>query len=135
MNIGEVGRRSGISAKAIRYYESIGLIGPADRTESGYRTYGDHDLQTLRFIQRARSLGFSVEEVSGLLALWRDTDRQSAQVKALAQNHVAGIDRKITGLQGMRDTLTHLIERCHGDERPDCPILEDLAGAAGPGSR
>ena len=135
MNIGEVGRRSGISAKAIRYYESIGLIGPADRTESGYRTYGDHDLQTLRFIQRARSLGFSVEEVSGLLALWLDQERRSAEVKALAQNHVADIDRKIAGLQGMRDTLTHLIERCHGDERPDCPILEDLAGAVGPGPR
>ncbi len=128
MQIGTVAVKSGVSAKAIRYYESIGLIAAAHRTHSGYRVYGDHDVQTLRFIQRARGLGFSVEEVGGLLALWRDTDRHSGQVKALARRHVADIDRKIAELGGMRDTLIDLIARCHGDDRPDCPILDDLAG-------
>ena len=128
MQIGTVAEKTGVSAKAIRYYESIGLIAAAHRTHSGYRVYGDHDVQTLRFIQRARGLGFSVGEVADLLALWRDSERHSAQVKALATNHVAEIDRKIVGLRGMRDTLTHLMERCHGDDRPECPILDDLAG-------
>ncbi len=128
MQIGTVAAKSGISAKAIRYYESIGLIAAPHRTHSGYRVYDQRDLQTLRFIQRARSLGFSVGDVADLLTLWRDTRRHSAQVKALAANHVAEIDRKITELRGMRDTLTHLMERCHGDDRPDCPILDDLAG-------
>ncbi len=128
MQIGTVAEKSGISAKAIRYYESIGLIQAAHRSHSGYRIYGERDLRTLHFIQRARGLGFSVEEVGGLLALWRDTDRHSAQVKALAQRHIADIDRKIAELGGMRDTLADLIERCHGDDRPDCPILDDLAG-------
>ena len=126
MQIGTVADKTGVSAKAIRYYESIGLIAAAHRTHSGYRVYGDHDVQTLRFIQRARGLGFSVGEVSDLLALWRDSERQSAQVKALAANHVAEIDRKIAGLRGMRDTLTYLMERCHGDDRPECPILDAL---------
>ncbi len=128
MQIGTVADKTGVSAKAIRYYESIGLIAAAHRTHAGYRVYGDHDVQTLRFIQRARGLGFSVGEVADLLALWRDSERQSAQVKALAANHVAEIDRKIVGLRGMRDTLTHLVERCHGDHRPECPILDELAG-------
>ena len=126
MQIGTVAEKTGVSAKAIRYYESIGLIVAAERTDSGYRVYGDHDVQTLRFIQRARGLGFSVGEVADLLALWRDSERHSAQVKALAANHVAEIDRKIVGLRGMRDTLTHLMERCHGDDRPECPILDAL---------
>ncbi len=129
MQIGTVAEKTGVSAKAIRYYESIGLIAAAHRAHSGYRVYGDHDVQTLRFIQRARGLGFSVGEVADLLALWRDSERHSAQVKALAGNHVAEIDRKIVGLRGMRDTLTYLMERCHGDARPDCPILDDLAAA------
>ncbi len=128
MQIGTVAEKTGVSAKAIRYYESIGLIAAAHRTDSGYRVYGDHDVQTLRFIQRARGLGFSVGEVANLLALWHDSERHSAQVKALAANHVAEIDRKIVGLRGMRDTLTYLMERCHGDDRPECPILDDLAG-------
>ncbi len=128
MQIGTVAEKTGVSAKAIRYYESIGLITAAHRTHSGYRVYGDQDVQTLRFIQRARGLGFSVGGVADLLALWRDSERHSAQVKALATNHVAEIDRKIAGLRGMRDTLTHLMERCHGDDRPECPILDDLAG-------
>ncbi len=131
MQIGTVADRSGVSAKAIRYYESIGLIQAASRSDSGYRIYGERDLRTLRFIQRARSLGFSVEEVGALLELWRDTERHSAQVKALARRHVEDIDRKIIELGGMRDSLTQLIERCHGDDRPDCPILDDLAGEAG----
>ncbi len=129
MQIGSVAEKSGISAKAIRYYESIGLIAAAHRSHSGYRVYGERDVQTLRFIQRARGLGFSVDDVGNLLTLWRDTERHSAQVKALAANHVAEIDRKIAELRGMRDTLTYLMERCHGDARPDCPILDDLAAA------
>jgi MerR family transcriptional regulator, copper efflux regulator len=128
MHIGAVAEQSGVPTKTIRYYESIGLIQRARRTVAGYRVYGQHDIQTLRFIQRARGLGFSVQDVAGLLALWQDTDRASAQVKALAEDHRARIDRKIEELRGLRATLDHLIVRCHGDDRPDCPILDDLAG-------
>jgi len=128
MNIGTVARQSGVPAKTIRYYESVGLIDAADRTAAGYRVYGRHDVETLRFVQRARSLGFSVEEVGSLLALWRDRSRSSAEVKALAARRVADIDRKIAELAEMRGTLTHLMERCHGDDRPECPILQGLAG-------
>lgn len=128
MNIGQVAKQSNVSAKTIRYYESIGLVAPASRTESGYRRYSDNDVQTLRFIHHARSLGFSVKEVSMLLDLWRDQERASADVKALATAHIAAVDRKIEELQRMRDTLLDLAHRCHGDERPDCPILEGLAG-------
>lgn len=128
MNIGQVAKQSNVSAKTIRYYESIGLVAPASRTESGYRTYSDNDVQTLRFIYHARNLGFSVKEVSMLLDLWRDHKRASGDVKALAIAHIAAVDRKIDELQRMRDTLLDLTHRCHGDERPDCPILEGLAG-------
>lgn len=128
MQIGTVARQAGVPAKTIRYYESVGLIDAAERTPGGYRSYGEQDVETLRFIQRARSLGFPVGTVADLLALWRDRSRHSAQVKSLAQKHLAGIDRKIVELQGMRDTLEYLIERCHGDDRPECPILADLAG-------
>lgn len=128
MNIGQVAKQSNVSAKTIRYYESIGLVAPASRTESGYRTYRETDVQTLRFIHHARSLGFSVKEVSMLLDLWRDQKRASADVKALATAHIAAVDRKIEELQRMRDTLLDLTHRCHGDDRPDCPILEGLAG-------
>ena len=128
MHIGVVAEQSGVPTKTIRYYESIGLIQQARRTGAGYRVYGQHDIQTLRFIQRARGLGFSVQDVAGLLALWQDTRRASAQVKALAEDHRAKIDRKIAELRGMRATLAHLIARCHGDDRPECPILDDLAG-------
>ena len=128
MNIGTIAKRSGLPAKTIRYYESIGLIPPALRSEGNYRTYSEHDLQTLRFVQRARGLGFSVRDVARLLALWQDRRRASAEVRRLAQEHVGEIDRKIEELKGMRRTLVHLIERCHGDHRPDCPILDDLAG-------
>jgi Cu(I)-responsive transcriptional regulator len=129
MNIGEVAEKSGIPAKTIRYYEDVGLIPPARRTESGYRDYDDRDLATLRFVQRARSLGFSVKDVGALLALWHDNARASAEVKALAADHVNEIDRKLAELKSMRRTLVDLMERCHGDDRPDCPILDDLARA------
>ena len=128
MNIGTIAKRSGLPAKTIRYYESIGLIPPALRSEGNYRTYTEHDLQTLKFVQRARGLGFSVKDVARLLTLWQDRRRASAEVRRLAQDHVAEIDRKIEELKGLRRTLTHLIERCRGDSRPDCPILDDLAG-------
>jgi len=130
MNIGEVAGKSGVPAKTIRYYEDVGLIPPARRTESGYRDYDDRDLATLRFVQRARSLGFSVKDVGALLALWHDNARASAEVKALAADHVSEIDRKLTELKSMRRTLIDLMERCHGDDRPDCPILDDLARQA-----
>jgi Cu(I)-responsive transcriptional regulator len=130
MNIGSIAKRSGLPAKTIRYYESIGLIPPALRSEGNYRTYTEHDLQTLKFVQRARGLGFSVKDVAKLLTLWQDRGRASAEVRSLAQEHVSEIDRKIEELKGMRRTLTHLIEKCHGDHRPDCPILDDLAGPA-----
>jgi MerR family transcriptional regulator, copper efflux regulator len=128
MNIGTIAKRSGLPAKTIRYYESIRLIPPALRSEGNYRTYSEHDLQTLKFVQRARGLGFSVKDVAKLLTLWQDRRRASAEVRQLAQEHVSEIDRKIEELKGMRRTLTHLIEECHGDHRPDCPILDDLAG-------
>lgn len=126
MNIGTVARRSGLPAKTIRYYEHIGLIMPATRRPNGYRTYSLVDMRTLHFIKRARSLGFSVEEIRDLLDLWRNTRRSSARVKALAARHLEVLDRKITELQTMRQTLADLIKRCHGDARPDCPILEDI---------
>lgn len=127
MKIGQVAEVSGLPAKTIRYYESIGLIEPAGRTSSGYRAYQEKDIETLKFIQRARSLGFSINEVSALLMLWNDRNRASAQVKELAKQHVADMDRKIAELQSMKDTLSNLIEKCQGDHRPDCPILNDFA--------
>lgn len=128
MNIGTVAGKTGLPAKTIRYYEDIGLIPAAARTASGYRSFSEEDLQTLRFVQRARSLGFSVKDVGNLLALWRDKERSSADVKALALEHVERIERKIAELRAMRDTLTVLAEHCHGNDRPNCPILDDLAG-------
>ncbi len=128
MNIGIAAQRSGVSAKTIRYYESIGLIPQAGRTDGGYRTYSEQDVANLRFIQHARGLGFSIKDVGRLLDLWRDKDRVSADVRALAMAHVAEIDRKLDELQRMRDTLIDLTRRCHGDDRPDCPILDELAG-------
>jgi MerR family copper efflux transcriptional regulator len=130
MNIGTAARQSGVPAKTIRYYEAVGLIEPADRTASGYRVYDRRDVETLRFVQRARSLGFPVEDVGSLLALWHDRTRSSAEVKALAERRVADIDRKMAELREMRDTLVHLMEGCHGDARPECPILQGLAGEA-----
>ena len=130
MNIGTASERSGVPAKTIRYYESIGLIRTADRRDNNYRDYSDNDVQTLRFISRARRLGFSVKEVGALLTLWHDKRRASQDVKALALRHVEEIDRKVAELQAMRRTLVGLADQCHGDARPDCPILDDLAGGA-----
>ncbi|MGU3540215.1 Cu(I)-responsive transcriptional regulator [Methylobacterium sp. A54F] len=127
VTIGEAARATGVSAKMIRYYEETGLLPPATRTASGYRLYGEAELHALRFVRRARDLGFSVEAIGDLLALWRDRDRSSAQVKAIALDHVAGLEARIRALQGMVRTLTGLAEHCSGDARPDCPILDDLA--------
>jgi MerR family copper efflux transcriptional regulator len=127
MNIGEAAEASGVSAKMIRYYESIGLIRPPLRTGSGYRVYSSEDVHTLRFVKRARSLGFSIEETAELLALWHDKSRASADVKKFAIRHIRELEAKIIELQSMVGTLRHLANSCHGDDRPDCPILEDLA--------
>lgn len=128
MNIGQAAKATGVSAKMIRYYESIGLIRPAARRDSGYRDLDDRDLNDLRFIKRARSLGFSVEEITKLLALWRDQARPSREVKAIAEQHVADLQARISEMQAMVDTLRHLARSCSGDARPNCPILADLAG-------
>ena len=132
MNIGQAAERSGLSTKTIRYYEDIGLIRP-DRRANGFRDYGDRDVHELRFIARARSLGFTVEECRNLLRLYRDTDRASAEVREAAQRHVEDIRTKISELQEMEHTLGKLVDACHGDARPDCPILEGLAGRAAKG--
>ena len=126
MNIGHAARASGVSAKMIRHYEAIGLINKVGRTDAGYRTYGEADVHTLRFIRQARSLGFSIEEIGKLLALWKDRSRSSAEVKAIAQGHIARLEAKIEELRSMVSTLTHLAQHCHGDHRPDCPILDAL---------
>lgn len=126
MNIGNVAARSGLPPKTIRYYERIGLIPSADRLANGYRTYTDIDLHTLQFIKRARSLGFSVEEVRSLLELWRDNGRSTAAVRGIAKKHLRALERKIAELKSMRRILADLIERCQGDDRPDCPILADF---------
>lgn len=133
MNIGQAAQASGVTAKMIRYYESIGLMPPSPRSEAGYRRYGEQDLHLLRFIRQARRLGFGIDQIRQLLALWQDRGRSSAQVKALAQSHVDELNQRIGELVAMRDTLSHLAMHCHGDERPDCPILEGLAGAELPG--
>lgn len=127
MNIGQAAKFSGVSAKMIRYYEQIGLIPRALRSDAGYRHYSSQDAHSLRFIRRARDLGFSVEQISELLVLWRDRSRASADVKAMALSHAAGLKAKIAELQAMAETLEHLAYHCHGNDRPDCPILADLA--------
>lgn len=126
MNIGRVSLASGVSQRMIRHYEKIGLIGPASRRDSGYRDYGERDLHTLRFIGRARDVGFPIEEIRQLLALWNDRDRSSADVKALALARAAELKRKARELNEMRRALEDLASRCHGDDRPDCPILGGL---------
>jgi len=127
MNIGAVAEVTGVPAKTIRYYEEIGLIRPATRAENGYRNYADQDIQILRFIQRARRLGFSVRDVESLLTLWQDKGRASSDVKNLALKHIGEVERRIQELESIRDTLAHLTHKCHGDDRPDCPILKGLA--------
>lgn len=126
MNIGQAAKNSGLSAKMIRYYESIGLLEAAHRTDSGYRIYNEKDLHTLAFIKRSRDLGFSLEEVGKLLTLWQDRGRASADVKGLARQHIDELNQKIAELTGLRDTLQDLVAHCQGDHRPDCPILRDL---------
>lgn len=128
MNIGEASHHSGVPAKTIRYYEDIGLIQPAARHANNYRDYDDRGIQTLQFLKRARSLGFSIEDCRDLLSLYQDRQRTSANVKAVAKRRVTEIDRKISELEAMRSTLTRLIDQCRGDMRPECPILDDLAG-------
>lgn len=127
MNIGQAATASGVTAKMIRYYESIGLLPAAARTDSGYRVYGEKELHVLRFIRRARKLGFSLERIADLLSLWRDDGRASGDVKRIALAHVAELDERIRELTEMRDTLASLADCCHGDDRPDCPILQTLA--------
>jgi MerR family transcriptional regulator, copper efflux regulator len=127
MNIGEAAQASGVTAKMIRHYESIGLIGAAQRTGAGYRVYDEQDLRVLQFIHRARALGFSLDQIRDLLALWQDKNRASADVRALAKQHIDELNRKIAELESMRRTLEHLAASCHGDARSACPILDDLA--------
>ena len=126
MTIGEVAARTDVPPKTIRYYENIGLIKPPERLENRYRTYGETDVQTLRFIHRARSLGFSLKNISALLALYQDRKRASREVKRLALKHVGELDRKIAELTAIRKAIAELAERCHGNDRPDCPILDEL---------
>lgn len=127
MNIGEAAYASQVSAKMIRHYESIGLIAPAHRTEAGYRVYSSRDVQVLQFVHRARALGFSLEQIRELLALWQDKSRESRDVRALARGHIEELNRKIAEMEAMRRTLETLAASCHGDARSDCPILDDLA--------
>ena len=133
LNIGEAAEASGVSAKMIRHYEATGLMHKVARTAAGYRTYGETDVHVLRFIRRARDLGFSTREIKTLLGLWDNRRRASADVKRLALKHVAELDARIAEMKSMRKTLSELAAHCHGDERPECPILDDLGGA--PASR
>jgi MerR family copper efflux transcriptional regulator len=134
MNIGELAAQAAITAKTIRYYEDIGLIPAATRSANGYRVYTEQDVRLLRFIHRARDLGFSLEEIGDLLDLWGNTRRASADVKALALRHIAAIDRKLAEMQSLRGTIDRLTRQCRGDSRPDCPILDDLSHATGTAS-
>jgi MerR family copper efflux transcriptional regulator len=127
LNIGEAAQASGVSAKMIRHYEAIGLLHAARRTAAGYRVYDGQDIRVLQFIHRGRALGFSLENIASLLALWQDKGRASADVRRLAEQHIAELDRKIGELQSMKRTLETLAHSCHGDQRSDCPILDDLA--------
>ncbi len=127
LNIGDAAKASGVSAKMIRHYESIGLIDAAKRTDAGYRLYSEREVQVLQFIHRGRELGFTLEQIATLLALWKNKGRASKDVRAMAQQHIDELDKKIGEMQAMRRTLARLASACHGDERPDCPILDDLA--------
>lgn len=131
MNIGEAARESGVSSKMIRHYEAIGLIAQPARSAGGYRTYSEKELHILRFIKRARSLGFSLDQVKQLLSLWLDKERMSADVKVLALQHIDTLTKKIDELTAMRDLLQNLAEVCHGDDRPDCPIIEKIGNVRG----
>jgi Cu(I)-responsive transcriptional regulator len=130
MNIGEAAKASGVSAKMIRHYESVGLFPEAARTDSGYRQYTDREVNTLRFIRQSRDLGFSIEQIRELLGLWRNRKRSSRQVKSLAQAHIQELEAKLKELHEMKATLEHLVHCCQGDDRPDCPIIETLEADA-----
>ncbi|MCC6212935.1 MAG: Cu(I)-responsive transcriptional regulator [Burkholderiales bacterium] len=130
LDIGRAAKASGVSVKMIRHYEAIGLIGKVARTYANYRVYGGEDVHNLRFIRRARMLGFTIEDIRALLSLWQDKKRSSAAVKKIAGAHMAALERRIAEMQSMLTTLRHLTHNCHGDQRPDCPILDDLAQAA-----
>lgn len=130
MNIGQIARMSGISPKMIRHYEQLGLITVAGRSVAGYRQYAESDLHTLRFIRRARDLGFSLSRIKQLLSLWQDQARQSAEVKQLAGQYIDELNVQITSLIAIRDQLQHLSQACHGNDKADCPIIEDLARTA-----
>jgi Cu(I)-responsive transcriptional regulator len=127
MNIGQAAVASGVTAKMIRHYEESGLIRAARRTASNYRSYSDNDVHVLRFIKRARALGFSMADIKALLSLWQDKSRSSSAVKRIARSHIDELERKIAELQAMARTLEHLVHHCHGDHRPECPIIEELA--------
>ena len=129
VNIGSAAEQSGVSAKMIRYYESLGLLGKVRRTDSGYRQYSQAEVHVLRFIKRARDLGFSMAEITELVSLWNNRRRTSASVKRIAQKHADELAQRVAALQEMQRTLSHLIHGCHGDNRPDCPILDELAGS------
>lgn len=131
VTIGVAARQSGVSAKMLRHYESLGLLGSVARTDSGYRTYSTADVHTLRFIKRCRDLGFSMAEIAELVSLWRNRRRASSSVKRIAQKHLDDLTTRIAAMQAMQRALSGLLACCHGDERPDCPILDDLAGQAG----
>lgn len=128
MNIGDVAKASGVNAKLIRHYESIGVVPKANRSESGYRVYSQNDVHILQFVRRARDLGFSMQEIKKLVGLWRNKSRASADVKALALSHLKDLESRIAELEAMTKTLKKLAHSCHGDARPDCPILEELSG-------
>lgn len=128
VNVSSAAQLAGLSARMVRHYESLGLLGGISRSEGGYRLYTQNDVHTLRFIQRSRSVGFGMEQIAELLSLWRDKGRSSAQVKRLAEQHAADLARRIAAMQAMQHTLNGLIHACHGDQRPDCPILDSLAG-------
>ncbi|WP_354005087.1 Cu(I)-responsive transcriptional regulator [Ramlibacter cellulosilyticus] len=127
VNIGEAARLSGVSAKMVRHYEGLGLLPRVARTDSGYRQYSEAEVHTLRFIKRARDLGFSMEEIGGLVGLWQNRRRASASVRRIAQKHAEELEQRIVAMQEMQRTLKHLIHCCQGDERPECPILDELA--------
>ena len=132
LNIGQASSRSGVSAKMIRHYESLGLLPVVQRTDAGYRQYGEREVHTLRFIHRARTLGFSMAEIAALLKLWQNKRRASADVKRIAMAHVADLEQRIAEMQSMKQTLTHLAHCCQGNSRPDCPILTELAAGETP---
>lgn len=135
MNIGQAAKESGVNAKMIRYYESIGLIGAVERSAAGYRSYAPADIQTLRFVRRARDFGFSINQIAELLKLWGDGSRASADVKSVALAHIAELEGKIADMQAMVSSLRNLASHCSGDERPECPIIDDLAEAGGGAGR